>query len=128
MVIALGKQSKLIWPNLAMVIFNVGLNLILIPKISYIGAAIVTVLTEAFILLADWWIMRRHIDLKVNLGGLLKVAFAGIILGLALKYLNFLHLWILILVGGLIYFAALWTIRGIPRDMFSILFKGKKAE
>jgi len=126
MVIALGKQTKLIWPNLAMVFFNVGLNLILIPKISYIGAAIVTVLTEACILLADWWIMRRNIDLKLNLRGLIKIAFAGIILGLSLNYFYFLNLWILIPLSGFVYFATLWIIRGIPRNMFNILLWRQK--
>src|SRR3990167_3589755 len=43
LIIALGKQTKMILPNLIFVLLNVGLNFILIPKISYIGAAAVTV-------------------------------------------------------------------------------------
>jgi len=115
--IALGKQAKLIIPNLIFVFFNVSLNLVLIPRFSYIGAATVTVLTEIIVASLYWWLMTRFIDLKIHFRTLLKAVLAGIILALALNYLKFLSLWVLIPLGALVYFAGLWLTRGISKEM-----------
>lgn len=123
MVIALGKQTKLVWPNLAMVIFNISLNLILIPRISYVGAAVVTVLTETFIFVAYWWIMHRYIDLRLNLKPLWKVAVSGIILALVLKYFGHLNLWMLVPLAGIVYLGMLFALKGIPKNMVATIIK-----
>lgn len=117
MIIALGRQTKLIVPNIIFVIFNVGLNLILIPKISYIGAAMVTVLTEIIVVSLYWWLMRRYVDLKINFKTLLKVILSGIILGLSLYFLKFLNLWMLIPLGATVYLASLYLMKGISKEM-----------
>ncbi|MFA6492778.1 MAG: flippase [Patescibacteria group bacterium] len=124
-VISLGKQTKLIWPNLFLVFFNIGLNLILIPKISYIGAALTTVLTEVLVIILYFLVMRRYIKNKIRLNILLKVAFSGIVLALALKYLNFLALWYLLPIGVIVYFASLWLVKGISKEMMREVVKGK---
>ncbi len=124
-IIALGKQTKLIWPNLALVFFNVILNLILIPKISYIGAAAVTVLTEILVIFFYWKVMKRYLKIKIHLGILWKVLFAGIILALVLKGMNFLNFWLLIPLGAIMYLAALWVVKGISKDMVRATIKGK---
>jgi len=123
MVIAIGKQTKLIWPNAILVIFNVALNLVLIPKISYIGAAIVTVLTEILVVASYYFVMRRHVELKLSFNVLWKVALAGIILGLVLKYLSFLSLWYLIPIAVVVYLLSLWLVKGISKDMVLQLVK-----
>jgi len=117
MVIALGKQTKLIWPNAAMVIFNVGMNLILIPKISYIGAAMVTVLTEILVVSSYYYVMRRHIELKLSFNIVWKVILSGIILGLVLRYLSFLSLWYLVPIAAMVYLLSLWLFKGISKEM-----------
>jgi len=124
-VIALGKQTKLIWPNLFLVVFNIGLNLILIPKYSYIGAAAATVLTEILVISLYFQVMRRFLIIKIHLGVLWKVVLSGIILGLVLKYLGFLSLWFLIPLGGIVYLASLWLTRGISREMIRQIFSHK---
>lgn len=42
------------------VIFNVVLNVLLIPKYSYIGASFTTVATEAFVVLTSLFFLRRY--------------------------------------------------------------------
>lgn len=125
-VIALGKQAKLIWPNVVFVLFNVGLNLVLIPKFSYIGAALVTVLTEIIVVLLYWFVMHRYIDLKIRFSTLLKALVAGIILGLALYWLRFLSLWFLVPIGIFLYFAVLVGLRGISKEMLLTLIRSPK--
>lgn len=123
MVIAIGKQAKLIWPNAAMVVFNIGMNLLLIPKISYIGAAMVTVVTEILVVASYYFVMHRQIELKLDFKIVWKVVFAGIILGLVLKYFSFLSLWYLIPIGGSVYLISLWLARGISKEMIRQLVK-----
>ncbi|KKQ18724.1 MAG: Polysaccharide biosynthesis protein [Berkelbacteria bacterium GW2011_GWA1_36_9] len=124
-VISLGKQTKLIWPNLILVFFNIGLNLILIPKISYIGAAIATVLTETLVVFLYYGVMRRHFDKKIRLHILWKVVISGIILGLALKFFSFLALWYLVPIGVVVYFASLLLVKGISKEMIREVIKLK---
>ncbi|MEK7142594.1 MAG: flippase [Patescibacteria group bacterium] len=125
LVIALGKQTKLIWPNLFLVLFNVILNLLLIPKISYIGAALTTVLTEILVIFLYSQVMRRYVSLKINFGILWKVLFASIILGLSLKLLEFLSLWFLVPLGIIVYFVSLWLVGGINKEMIREIIKIK---
>ena len=124
-IIALGKQRKLIWPNLFLVIFNIAFNLILIPKISYIGAAIVTVITEIFVILLYYLVMKRYMEIAIYLKTLWKALFAGIILGLILYLLKFMSLWFLLPIGAFGYLAALWLVRGISKQMISEVVRGK---
>lgn len=116
-IIALGKQTKLIGPNIFFVLFNVIMNLILIPKISYIGAAFVTVLTEICVVFLYWLVMKHYLSVKIHLNILWKVALAGIILGLLLKFLSFLSLWFLIPISAVVYFLSLWLVGGISKGM-----------
>ncbi len=123
MVIAIGKQTKLIWPNAFLVIFNIGLNLILIPKISYIGAALVTVLTEALVVGSYYYVMRRNIDLHLRFNVLWKVLLSGLVLGLALKFLGFLSLWYLIPIGVIAYLGMMYLTKGISKEMILQVFR-----
>jgi len=122
-IIALGKQTKMILPNLLFVIFNVGLNLLIIPKFSYIGAAATTVITEIAVVLTSWYVMHLYVDLEIRYKTLFKALLAGIILGLALYILKFLSLWILIPVGAFVYFVILWLLKGISREMVLTVIK-----
>jgi len=122
-IIALGKQTKMILPNLFFVIFNVGLNLLIIPKFSYIGAAATTVITEIAVVLTSWYVMHLYVDLKIDYKILLKAIFAGIILGLVLYFLKSFSLWILIPIGATTYFTILWLLRGISKEMVLAVIK-----
>jgi len=50
-IVALGKQRPYFFIALSALIFNVTANLILIPRLSYYGAATVTILTEGLVLI-----------------------------------------------------------------------------
>ncbi len=127
MVIALGKQAKLIGPNIIFVIFNVALNLFLIPRFSYIGAALVTVLTEIVVVSLYFRVLRRYLVIKINLDILPKTILAAIILGLTLYWLRFLSLWYLVPIGIVIYSIALFLVRGISKEMILAVIKPKNS-
>lgn len=49
-IVALGKQRPYFFVALASLVFNVAVNLVVIPRYSFYGAAVVTILTEALVL------------------------------------------------------------------------------
>jgi len=116
MIIALGKQTKMIGPNLFLVVFNVGLNLILIPRYSYIGAALATVLTEIVVVYLYFRLMHRFVNLKIHWQILPKVGLGGIILGLVLFVLKPLSLWFLVPIAGLAYLGTLMIIKAVKME------------
>jgi O-antigen/teichoic acid export membrane protein len=54
-------QSKSMYIAIIGAVFNVGLNLYLIPRYSYLGAAIATAITEGLVLLSYIYLVRKHI-------------------------------------------------------------------
>lgn len=93
-------------------VFNVVLNLILIPKYSVYGASVATVLSEILILILELYMIRkigqlpgRHLVYDV-----LKICAASLILAIALYALN-LNMWVAMVVSVVIYFAAILLLR-----------------
>lgn len=78
-IVSLGKQKKMIIPTLCFAIFNIVLNLILIPKISYIGASLATLATEIVLLITVYTIVNKTIRFKVKLGSFAKIIVSGIV-------------------------------------------------
>lgn len=86
-------QSKSMYIAIIGAVFNVGLNLYLIPQYSYLGAATATAITEGLVLLSYIYLIRKHI-----------------------KYLpkfQFIHLMAILatsLMGVSLYFSSNWNI------------------
>jgi len=74
--VAAGKQRVYPWVTLVGLVLNVSLNLVLIPIMSYRGAALATLVTEVVVLGAMWWAVRRTtgvaglVDLRPVLGAI----------------------------------------------------------
>lgn len=103
-------------------VFNIVLNLILIPKFSFIGAAISTVVTDIFIVIIQKYVIHKmgHKPNKKLYYDLIKIITGTGILGIALHYLN-LNMWIAIPVGIIIYFTTVYLLRVFDdNDMFII--------
>lgn len=98
-------------------VFNVILNFILIPHLSYNGAAITTVLSDVLIVLVQSYVIyklghRPNKKLYYDLG---KIIAGSLILGIALYYLN-LNMWVALPVGIIIYFVAIYLLRVFDDD------------
>lgn len=59
--IATGKHRVYPWVAVGALGANVGMNLLLIPRMSFDGAAVATVLTEAAMLIAIWIVVARSV-------------------------------------------------------------------
>jgi O-antigen/teichoic acid export membrane protein len=96
------------------VIINIILNLILIPKFSYIGASIATVLTE--IILVGYTISITYklgygIDHMNVRNDLAKVLVAASIMSIFILYFKSLNLFLLITIAIILYFIVLYLLK-----------------
>lgn len=109
---AINKEFAVTKVYIAAAIFNVLLNLILIPLFDYNGAAIATVLSEILItVLTLYYIFKT--DFKPDfslLKTVIKIIFVGIILAIALYLIN-VSMWLAIPIGIVIYIVLLLITR-----------------
>ena len=71
---------------------NVILNIILIPIMSYNGAAIATVIAELFVLLVQYLSLKKEIKMKFNVRSLLRYIVGGIIIMFICQFINSFNL------------------------------------
>lgn len=98
-------------------IFNIVLNFILIPPLSYNGAAITTVLSDLLIMAIELYVIyklghRVNKKLFFDLG---KIIAGTIVLGVALYFLN-LNMWLALPIGIIIYFAVIILLKFFDDD------------
>lgn len=98
-------------------IFNIGLNLVMIPYLSYNGAAITTVLSDLIIVIIQTYVIyklgyRINKKLYYNIG---KIIIASLILGITLYFLN-LNMWVALPVGIIIYFTIVYLLKIFDND------------
>ncbi len=97
------------------VFINIFLNLLLIPKFSFVGASISTVLTEIFLIVSVFGISYKlgyGISIKKILDILIKIIIASFIMSLFIIYSINLNLVILVPISILTYFFTIFVIKG----------------
>jgi len=80
--IAVNRQRTLTVAFVIGVVFNLGANLALIPLWGYLGAAVVTVASEAILMAPFLWIARREIGSLGLLGIAWRPALAAAIMAI----------------------------------------------
>ncbi len=125
-IVAANKQSLLLWINGFAAIFNIGVNLIVIPMFGFRGSAVTTVATEALILFAAYFVARKYVTFRLNFKTSLKVIVAVSIMGVSVHYLiePTYYLWglqnlnvlLLSAVGAVIYGVALFVMGAFPEE------------
>lgn len=84
LVVVLGLQRRFIWYAAIALVFNVGVNLVVIPEYEFVGAAWVTLATEVLILLLTGRMVLRALELRPRLGVLARTLLAATLTTLAL--------------------------------------------
>ncbi len=108
-------------------VFNLGLNLILIPRFEQVGAAAVTSLTELLLLCVSIVLVPRHLlpvsSLKVGA----KVLGASVVMGLVVMLINDvspqLSVFLILLVAFVVFIAVAILFRAIPREDILALYR-----
>lgn len=130
-VIAIEKQKKMIGFYLFVSLSSIILYLLVIPKFSYLGAAAITIYSEALIALFSAYIVWKYTKFIPKFKIATKTIIASLIMGLALKlipeylYYSWLGLIISSLVAAIIYFISLYLIKGITQTDLKVLLNKK---
>lgn len=109
---SINKQKIYTYVVFVCMILNIILNIILIPKMSYIGAGVATLITEftAFLLLFSY-IKTRQLGSPVSFRFLLKIIICALFLGLFIIYLkDLIGLGLTLLGGAVAYLILLWVL------------------
>ena len=98
-------------------IFNVVLNIFIIPYFSYNGAAITTVLSDLLIVAIQTYVIYKlgHRPNKKLYSDLIKIVLGSAILGIVLNFLN-LTMWIAIPIGLIIYLVVVYLLKVFDKD------------
>ncbi|CIV81154.1 flippase Wzx [Streptococcus pneumoniae] len=99
-------------------IVSVGLNLLFLPKLGYIGAAIVSVSTEALVWAIQLYFTRRYLKEVPIIGSLTKIVLAsaimyGILLGskTLIQFSPTINVIVFAVLGGIIYLLAILSLK-----------------
>jgi O-antigen/teichoic acid export membrane protein len=113
---AIGRQSAVLRVTIINAVFNVLLNLLLIPEFGAFGAAIATVATEALGWLLLRGIVHREFGAMIDVSRLLRIALASAPL-LLLAFFGSMFSVFVLLAGGIVLFAlCAFAVRAITID------------
>ena len=129
--VAMGRQSELLWINAIAVVLNIALNMALSPTFGFIGATISVAVTEAVMLIILILRVRKRIKNIWDLPFVAKTAFSAAIMGGVLYFINepitklllAKSLILLIPIGGVIFGASMLLTKAITKDMLALLKK-----
>lgn len=95
---------------------NIVLNLWLIPRYGYLGAAVVTVASEWVLFVPFWHVVRQELPPIPLLGILWRPALAAGVMGLVVLGVREVNPWLAVPVGAAVYAAALLALGTISRE------------
>ncbi|MFH1909704.1 MAG: flippase [bacterium] len=130
MIVSLGKQKQMILPTICFALINIILNLILIPRYSYIGASVSTLFTEALVLIATYYVSRRNIILPLRFNVFGKVLLSGIVMGLSCWGVYYYSggLILTLLVAIVVYAIMVTVLKALPINTLKNIFKANQSE
>jgi O-antigen/teichoic acid export membrane protein len=118
--ISINKQNLLLKLTFVLMVANIILNLILIPKFSYLGAALATVITTLIGFPLEFYFLSKLIY-RIELQKIMiKPAVASILSGLIIFELN-TGLFLSIIIAIVSYFAILVLLKTFSNDDFEII-------
>jgi O-antigen/teichoic acid export membrane protein len=105
-------------------LFNLILNIILIRKFGFVAAAAVTLASECVQWIGYTYVVNRHIVKFKFWGNFLKPTIAVIAMGIVVKLLIHQNIFLIVAIGGLVYFAVLFFLKFFQNEDRKLLFGG----
>lgn len=102
---------------------NIGLNLVVIPYYSYVGASLVTLFSDLITLvLMVMVVSKTHYPVPLSsVKNVIKVFFSSLVMALCIILLGNLNLFIIVLIAAAVYIASFLLVKGLDDDDISIL-------
>lgn len=130
LLVAQGKQKKLILINGLTLLFNILMNLLLLPRFGILASAWITVASEAIVLVLTYHFAQQDLQMRFAFGRIMRILLSALLMGAVLWYTrdmiivlfgSFMGLMILGLLAMLTYGLALVLLRVIDRDILRLL-------
>jgi O-antigen/teichoic acid export membrane protein len=122
MLFSTNRQGRYAWATGIAAAVNIGLNLLLIPVYGYLAASATTVVTEAVLSLAGWWLVGRSRLPWLRISW--RVLVAGAILGLVLLPLARFPVYVGLAAAPVVYLGALLVLRAFDADEKALFWIG----
>jgi len=106
------------------VLFNTISNIMFIPLFSYVGAALITVLTDVIVFGLLIFSVKKSTGMIISKNtkiSLIKVFVASLIMGLIINHLLFLNVFILIVTGTIVYLGTILIMKIFDNDEISMI-------
>jgi O-antigen/teichoic acid export membrane protein len=121
--IAIDQQRFLTKAFLIGVAFNVGVNLILIPRYGYQAAAITTIFSEWALLIPFYYSVRKNLCHVPWISVIWRPALASAVMGAVLWLLRGANALALVAVAGLVYFVVLTMVGGFNQPDMALVWQ-----
>lgn len=119
-ILILEKKTKILGKLWIIIgLLNLIFNIIAVPYIGIIGAALVTLICYVFVFTVTAYYSRKYLELPFEYASLIKTIIAAIIMGIFVGIMNpseIINVLITIVLAVLIYFGVLFLIKGIEKD------------
>jgi O-antigen/teichoic acid export membrane protein len=104
-------------------IVNVTLNLILIPILSYNGAAIATVITNVVLFVASFYFTSKHLELLPLHKILIKPIISSVLMGAFIYYFTDVNIFLLVPLAAVVYLVAVLALKTFSKEDMDIVKK-----
>ncbi len=121
--IAIDQQRFLTKAFVIGVTFNVGVNLLLIPRYGYPAAAITTIFSEWALLIPFYYSVRKNLCHVPWVSVVWRPALASAAMGAVLWMLHGINALGLVMVGGLVYFSILALVGGFSQPDMGLVWQ-----
>jgi O-antigen/teichoic acid export membrane protein len=121
--IAVNQQGRLTRAFLFGVIFNVVGNLLVIPRFGYVGAALVTILSEFSLIFPFYASVRQHVGVVPWASIFVRPLLATSVMGAATYGLLIIgvNVWLAAPIGALVYALVLWLLGALRGEEIEVL-------
>lgn len=119
-ILILEKKTKIlgkIWVFVG--VLNLIFNIIAVPHIGIIGAAVVTLICYVFAFIITAYHSKKYLELPFEYNSLVKTVIAAVIMGIFVMIINpygIINVLITIIIGVFVYFGVLFLIKGIEKE------------
>jgi O-antigen/teichoic acid export membrane protein len=129
MLIAGNLQKKLMWVLSIAAVFNVTVNYFFaIPYYSYLGAAVVSVLTELLVAGATFYLAKRELKYFPDIENGWGIVLAGIFMAISLFFLQNQNFFVAGTLSVLVYAFFLWIFKAVKAEEITSIISKKGVE
>jgi len=123
LIVTLKSEKRMPLMAALALVFNLGLNFVLIPLYQQVGAALMTTLTELLLLIISLFFLPRSLFSSGSLKVGAKAAAATLVMCLAVFPVRNFSILLVLPFGGLVYVVSTILLRTIPRDEMKMLLQ-----